>query len=178
MKYIASIILLLTLSVFAFGQQNKGAAAHNFTAVTLDGESIELDQIKGKVVVLTFWSTRCQICVAELPNLNNLVDKYQGKDVVFIGLTMNNEIMVNKFLKKKTFKFKIIPNSLGVVLKYADRDLRGRLMMGYPAHFIVDQNGEVVFKESGFDKTPKVDRTIAKLLQSKNGGENTLASKK
>lgn len=164
MRFFASIILLLTFSIFSFAQQNKGVAAQNFTATTFGGKSIELNQLKGKVAVLTFWSTRCRICISEMPRWNRLVDKYEGKDVAFLGLTMNNEMMVEKFLKKKTFKFEIVPNSLGVVLKYADRDSRGRLLMGYPAYYIVDKGGKVVLKTSGFKKTPKVDKTISKLL--------------
>ena len=167
MKFIASAILLLSFSIFAFGQQSSGATAQNFAALKLNGETFELNQLKGKVAVLTFWSTRCQICVSEIPKLNNLVDKYDGKNVEFIGLTMNNETLVNRFLKKKPFKFTIIPNSLGVVLKYADRDSRGRLIMGYPAHYIVNQSGEVVLKTNGWDKTSKLDNTISKLLDSK-----------
>jgi peroxiredoxin len=166
MKFIASIILLLTFSIFTFGQQNTGVAAHNFTATTIGGENIELFQLKGKVAVLTFWSTKCMICVAEMPQLNKLVDKYNGKEVAFIGLTMNNEMMVQNFLKKKTFKFTIIPNSLGVVLKYADRDSKGRLLMGYPAYYVVSKNGEVVLKESGWDKVSQIDQTINRLLKS------------
>ena len=123
-------------------------------------------QLKGKVAILTFWSTRCQICVAELPKLNKLADKYHNQNVEFIGLTMHNEMLVNKFLKKRTFKFTIIPNSLGVVLKYADRDKKGRLLMGYPAYYVVNQKGDVVLKTSGWDKTKKLDKTISKLLKS------------
>lgn len=166
MKFIASAIFLLILSVFAWGQQNTGAPAHNFRALTINGESIELGQLKGKVAVLTFWSTKCPICISEIPKLNTLVDKYDGEKVAFIGLTMNNEVLVRNFLKKKQFKFQIIPNSLGVVLQYADRDSSGRLLMGYPAHYIVDQNGDVVMKTSGFDKTPSIDRTISNLLKA------------
>ncbi len=166
MKFLSLIILLFAFSVFAFGQQNTGTAAQNFNAVTINGENIELSQMKGKVAVLTFWSTKCQICVAEIPNLNRLVEKYDSEKVVFIGLTMNNEVMLNDFLKKKHFKFHIVPNSLGVVLKYADRDSKGRLLMGYPAHYVVDQTGNVVMKTSGFDKTPKLDQTITDLLKT------------
>jgi peroxiredoxin len=166
MKLFATVLLVLTFSIFAFSQQNTGAAAQDFSAIKLNGETFELNQLKGKITVLTFWSTKCMICVAEIPKLNELYDKYQGKNVEFIGLTMNNEILVNNFLKKITFKFTIIPNSLGVVLKYADRDTNGRLLMGYPAHYIVDQNGEVVLKTDGWDKTSKLDNTITKLLNT------------
>ncbi|MGI8669865.1 MAG: TlpA family protein disulfide reductase, partial [Aridibacter sp.] len=95
---------------------------------------------------------------------NKLVSKYEGKDVVFIGLTMNNDEMVKNYLKKKPFDFKIITNGFGVLLKYADRDSQNRLNMGYPAHFVVDQKGKVVLKTSGFKKTDDLDDKISKLL--------------
>lgn len=165
MKFLNASILLLVFSIFAFGQQNTGVPAQDFSAATLDGKTFELNQTKGKVTVLTFWSTKCQICAAEMPKLNKLVDKYDSEKVAFIGLTMNNESMVKDYLKKKTFSFTIIPNSLGVVLKYADRDSQGRLLMGYPTHYIINQEGEVVLKTSGFKKSEKIDETIEKLLK-------------
>lgn len=164
MKLIASVILLVAFSAISFAQQQVGATAHNFTETTLKGEKIELEQLKGKVVVLTFWSTKCQICAAEIPKLNKLVSKYNGRDVKFIGITMNPAEMVTKYLKKKSFDFEIIPNGFGVVLKYADRDKQNRLDMGYPAHFIIDQEGKVVLKTSGFKKSEKIDEKISDLL--------------
>ncbi|MGI8670691.1 MAG: TlpA family protein disulfide reductase [Aridibacter sp.] len=164
MKLITSVILLMTFCVVGFSQQNVGAAAQNFTETTITGEKIELEQLKGKVVIISFWSTRCQICAAEIPKLNKLVSKYEGKDVVFIGLTNNNEEMVKNYLKKKPFDFKIITNGFGVLLKYADRDSENRLNMGYPAHFVVDRKGKVVLKTSGFKKADDLDNKISKLL--------------
>lgn len=157
---------MLAFSIASFGQQSVGASAQNFNQTNLRGESIELAGLKGKVVILTFWSTKCQICVSEMPKLNKLVDKYNGASVEFLGITMNNQQMVEGFLKKKTFKFNILPNGFGVVLQYAPRDRNGRLNMGFPAHFIVDQSGRVVLLTSGFDRTDKLDSTIAQLLRS------------
>ncbi len=165
MKFINALILVLIISVFAFGQQETGVAAQDFSVLTLDGKTFELNQTKGKVTVLTFWSTKCQICAAEIPKLNKLADKYDGEKVAFIGLTMNNAQLVNDYLKKKPFNFTLIPNSLGVVLKYADRDSQGRLLMGYPAHYVINQEGNVVLKTSGFKKSEKIDETIEKLLK-------------
>ncbi len=164
MKFIASLVLLLVFSCVAFSQQNVGVAAHNFNETTLSGENIELEQLKGKVVIISFWSTKCQICAAEIPKLNKLVSKYEGKDVVFLGLTLNNEDMVRNYLKKKPFDFKIITNGFGVLLKYAERDSQNRLNMGYPAHFVVDREGKVVLKTSGFKKADDLDEKISKLL--------------
>ena len=166
MKTLTTFLFIFVFSIACFGQQKVGVTAQNFNGVSIKGDNVELDNLKGNVVVVTFWSTRCQICVSEMPKLNALVEKYKGKKVVFLGLTMNNDAMVNKFLKKKPFKFTILPNSFGVVLKYAARDSRGRLNMGFPAHFIVNQKGEVVLKTSGFKKSKKIDSTVGKLLVS------------
>ncbi len=166
MKILSTLVLVLAFSIASFGQQSVGVSAQNFNQTNLRGENIELAGLKGKVVILTFWSTKCQICVSEMPELNKLVDKYNGQSVEFLGITMNNQQMVESFLKKKTFKFNILPNGFGVVLQYAPRDGNGRLNMGFPAHFIVDQSGRVVLLTSGFDRTDKLDSTIAQLLRS------------
>ena len=162
MKNLAVFLSIFIFTVTCFSQQKVGVAAQNFNGVSLKGESIELEKLKGNVVVVTFWSTRCRICISEMPKLNALVDKYKGEKVVFLGLTMNNESMINRFLRKKSFKFTILPNSFGVVLKYADRDKRGRMNMGFPAHYVVDQTGNVVLKTSGFKKSKKVGRSASR----------------
>jgi len=166
MRSVLITILLLTFSAFTFGQQSEGQVAQNFIETTISGENLELDNMRGKVVVLTFWSTRCEICVAEIPKLNKLVEKYGPNDVVFIGLAWQDKTKLEEFFRKKPFKFKIVPQSLGVLLKYADRDTQGRLNMGFPSHFIVSQEGLVVFKGSGFDKTERIDTTISRLLSN------------
>ncbi len=164
MKYLSTLIIVFVLSIAAFGQQSTGSVAQNFSVSTINDETIELEQLKGKIVVMTFWSTRCQICVAEIPNLNKMVEKYEGKDVVFLGLAWQDKAKLDVFLSKKPFQFKIIPQSFGVLLKYADRDEKGRLNMGYPAHFIIDKEGVVVYKAEGFDKNDKLASTIEGLL--------------
>ncbi len=164
MRLFTILLLILSFSLFAFGQQSTGSAAQNFSVSTIDDETIELEQLKGKIVVMTFWSTRCQICVAEIPNLNKMVEKYDAKDVVFLGLAWQDKAKLDVFLAKKPFKFKIIPQSFGVLLKYAERDANGRLNMGYPSHFIINKEGLVVYKAEGFDKNDKIGATIDGLL--------------
>lgn len=155
--------LLLCFSVFA----DSGVPAENFTAVTLDGKTINLEDLRGKVVVLTFWSTRCPICESEIPKFNQIADKYNGKDVVFLGLTMENEVMVAAHLKKKPFNYTILPNSLGVIMKYADKDSAGNFNISYPSTFVIDQNGNIALKTNGWNKTKSIDSQISRLLDDK-----------
>jgi len=167
-KYMRKTLLLffiLAFSIAAFGQKHK--LAENFSATALDGQTFELENLKGKVVVMTFWSTRCAICQSEIPKLNQMSENFKGKDVVFLGLSMEDETKIESFLKKNPFNFNILPNSFGVVLKYADRDRQGNLDMGFPAHFVINQTGEIELKTSGFDKTVQLNSTITRLLNSK-----------
>ncbi len=166
MRVVLSFIFCLLLAFAAFGQQQVGSVAEVFNGTTLEGKDIYLDEYRGKVVVLNFWSTKCVICYEEIPKLNKLADKYSGKEVVFIGLTMENETRVSLFLQKRPFRFTIVPNSLGVLLKYADRDNRGNPNMGFPAYFIVGPTGEIEHKSSGWDKIKKIDEEVKKLLVS------------
>jgi uncharacterized protein (TIGR03435 family) len=54
----------------------------------------------GKVVVLEFWATTCGPCVAYIPHLNELADKFKDKPVQFIAVTGEKESVIKRFLKK------------------------------------------------------------------------------
>lgn len=160
-KIALSFILVLCFSLFAFGQKKM---AEDFAATDMNGNTVELSALKGKVVLITFWSTKCAICHSEIPKLNQIAASYKGKDVVFLGLTTENPTRVESYLQAKPFDFNIIPSSFGTLLKYADRDGSGNIAMGYPAYFLVNQAGEIEMKTSGWDKTQKLDSQINRLL--------------
>ena len=166
MRILPVLILILTFSFIGFGQKSK-AAAENFSAADMEGKTVELNSLKGKVVVITFWNTRCPICHTELPKLNRLAVQFKDKNVVFLGLTTDNETKVGNYIKKNPFNFNIIPNSFGILLKYADTDGKGNISMGYPAHFVINTEGEIEMKTDGFDKTDKLNSEINRLLSAR-----------
>ncbi|MFL6467141.1 MAG: TlpA family protein disulfide reductase, partial [Pyrinomonadaceae bacterium] len=63
MRFLILIIILLVTVGLAAGQQQlrPGAPAPDFAAEAMDGTFYNLSQLQGKVVVLTFWTTRCAI---------------------------------------------------------------------------------------------------------------------
>jgi peroxiredoxin len=168
MRLLTILLLTSVLAISALAQQriSAGSAAPQFSISGLDGQTYDLNQLRGKVVLVTFWSTRCAICHSEIPKLNKLAAKYAGQDVVFLGFTMDNPTKVDAYLKNTPFAFTILPNSFGVVLQYADRDSAGNINMGFPAYFLLDQNGQVQTKSSGWDKTEDLDSRISRLLAS------------
>ncbi len=167
MRILTCLFLFLVFSTVCFGQQHKmRTAAENFIATSLDGQTFDLAGLRGKVVLVTFWSTRCPICTAEAPKLNELAAKYKNKDIVFLGLTTDNASKVASYIKKKPFNFNLLPNSFGILLKYADKDGDGNVSMGYPAHYLIHQNGVIEVKASGYNKTQMLNSQINRLLSS------------
>ena len=166
MKILSPLFLVLLLAFVSFGQKSK-PVAENFSAVSIDGQTVELSALKGKIVVMTFWTTRCVICAAEAPKLNKLAEDYRNKNVVFLGLTTDNEVKVRDYLKKKPFNFEILPNSFGVLLKFAEKDRNGNLNVGYPTHFLINQKGEIELRTNGYDKTDLLESSINRLLALK-----------
>lgn len=168
MRIVFLFLITIFVSISGFGQQNlrPGSLAPDFAAQSLDGTSYNLSQLQGKVVVLTFWSTRCAICHSEIPKLNRIVDRYKGRDVVFLALTMENEVKVQPYLRKNPFNFSILPNSFGVVLKYANMDRNGNIDMGFPSYFLINQKGAIELRSEGWDKAANLDSQIAKMLSA------------
>ncbi len=165
MRLFSCLFLFLILSIHCFGQEHKTRTAENFTAMSLDGQTFDLAALKGKVVLVAFWSSRCSVCAGETAKLNQLAASYNDKNVVFLGLTTDNANKAASFLKKKPFNFNILPNSFGILLKYADRDADGNVKMGYPAYYLVNQEGEIELKTNGSGKKDKIASEINRLLK-------------
>lgn len=159
-----AIIFLLAVSAFAQNSVKVGSVAPQFSAMSSDGTPYDLSQLRGRVVVMTFWSTSCAICHAEIPGLNRFIDKFDPKKVVFLALTTDNQTKVAAYIKKNPFRFELLPSSFGTLFQYADRDKEGYMDMGYPAFFVIDQQGIVQFRASGYDKTTQLDAAIRKLV--------------
>lgn len=161
---VAFLTVFLGISVFAQSSVRVGSPAPAFSAVSMNGTAYDLADLRGSVVVLTFWSTRCIICQVEMPKLNGFVDTYERQKVVFLSLTMENSEQVGPFLRRNRVESEILPDSFGVVLKYADRSRDGVINMGFPAYFVIDKQGIVQHRSSGYDKTPQVAAVISKLV--------------
>ena len=92
-RLLPALLLTVVCSISAFSQTGlkTGAAAPAFSGTTLDGKTYDLNELRGSVVVITFWSTKCAICHEEIPKLNRFGGRYDPKKVVFLALTMENE---------------------------------------------------------------------------------------
>lgn len=168
MKLFAALFLGLAACVASFAQTSVrvGTQAPEFTATDTKGNNVALSDLRGKVVVMTFWGTRCPICHEELPKLNQLARGFDGKNVVFLSLAAESDAAVDAYLKRMPMAPRVLPNTFGVLLQYADKDAGGNMNFGFPAYFVIDPRGKVEYRSSGWDKLPTISATVSKLLSS------------
>ena len=136
-----------------------GKDAIPFSAKDIKGNQYSLNNLKGKIIVINFWFVECKPCVMEIPELNELVKKYEGEGVVFLGFATNNKSKIKSFLKKRDFSYKIIPNSKDVASDYK--------VSGYPTHIVIDQSSKVAFATTGLGPTTisDIEKTIELLIK-------------
>ena len=113
------------------------APAPNFTSTSVDGQQIELAKLKGQVVVLNFWFTRCQPCIEEMPDLNKLVNHYSDKEVKFISLAPEEASVLKTFFVKHPFNFTAIASSENIRIE------KFRLFSAWPYSIIIDREGKI-----------------------------------
>ena len=161
-------MLLLSFSAFAQSKMNA-KMAEQFAVTSIKGDTFDLKEMKGKVVVLTFWGTYCSICISEMPDLNKIAAEYKDKDVVFLAVSAENEDNIKKFLKKKPFDFNQISNGFELMARFADnKSPSGNFTMPTPTHIVINQTGEIELKFSGRDRNNKLENTLARLLKEKS----------
>jgi len=162
--FFAAVVLACAVPAFAQISLRVGSRAPLFSETAVDGTVYKLSDLRGKVVVLTLWSTRCPICRVELPNLDKVVRQYDQKNVVFLALTAESHQMIANYLASHPFRFKSVPNSFGTMLQYADRDPSGVVSMPYPSFYVIGRDGRIGFRASGYGKTDSLSDAIRELL--------------
>ena len=131
----------------------------NITVARLDGSTIDLTALRGKPVVINWWHTTCSPCIAEMPELNKLVEKYEGHDIEFLAIANNEMAELTPFLKRHPFAYNI---ALG------DEEAMRILGQIYPRHVIIDGDGKVVLdlNSGSSDVIDQIDAVISSLLVS------------
>ncbi len=125
----------------------------DFNLTTLDGNVVSLSDLKGKVVVVDFWSSWCAPCRAEGPVLAETYKKWRDRGVEFVGIAIWDEVgPVNDFIERHG-------------IEYINGLDNGRILVdwgvsGIPEKFFVTADGEVVKKIAG----PNTEATLSEIL--------------
>jgi peroxiredoxin len=140
-----------------------GEVLANFKTKDINGNKINLEELKGKVVVINFWFINCSPCRQEIPELNQLVKEYKDStNVVFLGIALDQKSELKDFLEKMPFDYSIIHDGRFISDKYG--------VKSYPTHLIIDKEGKVDYHTSGYSSITVswVRKSIEGLLKSSN----------
>jgi cytochrome c biogenesis protein CcmG/thiol:disulfide interchange protein DsbE len=137
---VGAVLVFLALGlVNSFISQPQSGKAPEFTLQTYDGQSIQLADLRGQVVVINFWASWCGPCAEEAPDLEQAYQDYKDRGVTFLGIAyVDSEVKSLDYLSRYGITY---PNG---------PDLRSQIsdmyhIRGVPETFVVDRNGNIVY---------------------------------
>lgn len=154
----------------ALGQEGASSSvsserskAPDFTLKDLNGNSVALESLKGKVVYLNFWGTWCQWCQKEMPDLEKVYKEYKDKGVAFLAVSVGDtEQQVKDYAGRYGLTVPIaLDTDQAVSNAYAVR--------GYPTSIFLDKNGNVGWTKEGLMEEAEMKSVLDQLLAEKQG---------
>ena len=116
----------------------EGTELIDFELESLDGGTVKLSSYKGKVVFLNFWATWCPPCVAEMPSMQKLYDRFKERGLEIIAVDLQEDkAAVRKFVDRHDLTFTALLDKTGRVgSQYGARNI--------PTTYIIDRKGFVI----------------------------------
>jgi len=114
-----------------------GKPAPEYVASTLQGDSVALSSLRGKVILLNLWATWCAPCRHETPFLQALYEQRKDEGLEILGVSMDNSDargQVEDFLREFGVRYQVL----------LDPQMRGMdsyRVLGLPASFLIDRDG-------------------------------------
>ena len=135
----------LAMRVAGIESTLPGKTMPNFvTNLTIDGQSFELNELRGKHVLIDFWGTWCSPCVAEMPKVKAYQAKYKDQLVILGVNSGDTKERMEKFITDNGYDWKQVMTGKG------ENDLVLKMnVAGFPTKFILSPTGEILHRFVG-----------------------------
>jgi thiol-disulfide isomerase/thioredoxin len=142
-------------------------AAPNFAGISnwFNSAPLNMTDLRGKVVLVDFWTYGCVNCVNTLPHVAELYAKYRDRGLVVVGVHTpefpfeRSASNVQAALKRHGITYPVAQDN-------DSRTWNAYRNRYWPAQYIVDRSGKIVFQHDGEGQYEQMDRTIARLLDA------------
>lgn len=134
-----------------FVEGNKlGMLSRNFCKQSINDSLVCLEKLRGKYVLIDFWGTWCQPCIASIPDLKKMRDAFSTNDLEIISLAADNNLeKVKAFVKQRSMNWIHLQQALNS--KELD-DLTILFNVNtFPTTILIDKNGLIIERGSGVD---------------------------
>jgi thiol-disulfide isomerase/thioredoxin len=151
----------------AFTVASAQNTAPNFTGISnwFNSAPLSIADLRGKVVLVDFWTYGCVNCVNTLPHVTELYAKYRDRGLVVVGVHTpefpfeRSASNVQAALKRHGINYPVAQDNDSQTWNAWHNQY-------WPAQYIVDQNGKIVYQHDGEGQYEQIDRTIARLLNA------------
>ncbi len=142
----------------------SGPKAPDFTLPALDGSTVRLSDHLGKgVILIDFWSTTCDPCLAEMPHIVDLYKQYKDKGFTVLAISLDgpeSRSLVSSVVHDKGMIFPVLlDEETDVVARYnPKREL--------PFSVLIGKDGSILEKRSGYQhgEEDKLRSSVEKAL--------------
>jgi peroxiredoxin len=165
---IASLVVLCGLTFFGTLCTDATAAdkAPDFTLKNLKGKNVRLSEVcKEGPVLLSFWSTWCKNCPAEMKHYQRFAEKYAKQGLTVLSISIDNSKTVSKvrpWIQGRRFTFPVLLDT--------NNKVKRLFHVGPVPHtFVLDRQGHIAYSHVGYRAGDEVatEKEILKVLQQK-----------
>ena len=164
----AAVVAVAARVVVACAEEGAGAPAPvsvgrpapAYRATTLEGDSISLGALRGKVVLLNVWATWCHPCREEVPFLQGLHERHAARGLELVGVSVDaagEERSILDFARRYGMTYPVWRDP-------AERVSSTFLIIGVPASFLVGRDGTLLWRKTG--PVSESDTAFARLLEA------------
>jgi peroxiredoxin len=140
--------------------------APRVTFVSIAGEKISSESLRGRVVLVNFWATDCAVCIREMPQITATYNKYraQGFETIAVAMRHDPPNYVLDYAERNRLPFKVALDPLGDLAQAF-----GGVKLT-PTTFIIDRQGRIVRRITGEPDFAELHALLEEKLREIRGG--------
>jgi len=150
-KYIVTLLILTLLITALIGQSDEGFNYQigdkipNLEMKDYKGRTVQLSELKGKLIIINMFATWCKPCIKEMNYLSNqLSSKYDKSQLEIISIGYDHlPIEIEYFLEDYDFEFTFIPD-------FGKELYKSLATTGVPRSIVLDKEGVIIAQKAGF----------------------------
>lgn len=159
-KSLIAVFAALIVGIAGWFTWHPAQAAPDVAFTTLDGKTVKLSELRGKVVLVKFWATSCVTCNAQMPATIADYQHYEPKGYVTMAVSMSYDPpnYVQNYAQTRRLPFPVAMDTQGKLAK-AFGDVRLT-----PTAFLIDKQGHIVKRYLGEYNPGEFHAAIEKAL--------------